>query len=189
MIVIRQIYRTMVSPEEARKQINPKWTQPVPIPLRPSGHISCIPLNKNTRLSAGVAVRGTELARDGRPPPLDPKLNAEYNEEAQQMVRMVAKYTRAFRTADDHDDTPFHARNNVAMLGDALMLHFHLPETELRRRQRVRWLSTVSSTTSINLESSLLRLGYLAKFGCRGTSTLLVSRERLGAYTLMLTLC
>lgn len=114
-----QIYRTMVSTEEARKQINPKWTQNVPILLGPRGHINCIPLNKGTRLSAGVAVRrGSEWATaggpgsqddgdngsnhvgpdghvDGRqkpsPPPLDPDLYCEYSEEAQQIVRLVAR--------------------------------------------------------------------------------------------------
>ncbi|KAI0525583.1 hypothetical protein F5B22DRAFT_633666 [Xylaria bambusicola] len=43
--------------EEARKQINPTWKTSVPILPGPSGHINCTPLNRNTRLSAGVAVR------------------------------------------------------------------------------------------------------------------------------------
>ncbi|KAI8960562.1 FAD/NAD(P)-binding domain-containing protein [Daldinia sp. FL1419] len=115
-----QIYRTMVPTDEARKQINPKWTTNVPILLGPRGHINCIPLNKNTRLSAGVAVRGAVFsAIDGRAPPLDPALYADYSEEAQQIVRMVAKDTSASWTAADHDHAPYYTRGRVAMLGDA----------------------------------------------------------------------
>ncbi|KAI2621761.1 FAD/NAD(P)-binding domain-containing protein [Hypoxylon sp. NC1633] len=122
-----QIYRTMVSTEEARQQINPKWTTSVPILLGPRGHINCIPLNKNTRLSAGVAVRGAMfLARDGEAArPLDPALYADYSEEAQQIVRMVARDTSASWTAADHDHAPYFARGRVAMLGDAA--HASLP--------------------------------------------------------------
>lgn len=83
-----QIYRTMVPTEEARRQINPKWTTNVPILLGPRGHVNCIPLNKNTRLSAGVAVRGAVFsAVDGKAPPLDPALYADYSEEAREIVR------------------------------------------------------------------------------------------------------
>ncbi|KAI0420237.1 hypothetical protein F5X98DRAFT_39482 [Xylaria grammica] len=120
-----QIYRTMVSTEEARKQVNPKWTTAVPILLGPKGHINCIPLNKNTRLSAGVAVRGAKFTPDGHAPPLDPTLYADYSEEAQRIVRMVAKDTSASWTAADHDHAPFYARNNVAVFGDAA--HASLP--------------------------------------------------------------
>ncbi|KAI2470250.1 FAD/NAD(P)-binding domain-containing protein [Annulohypoxylon bovei var. microspora] len=126
-----QIYRTMVSTEEARKQINPKWTTSVPILLGPRGHINCIPLNKNTRLSAGVAVRGavSPVSQNGNGngggPPLDPALYADYSEEAQQIVRMVARDTSASWTAVDHDHAPFYARSRVAMLGDAA--HAALP--------------------------------------------------------------
>ncbi|KAI1424418.1 hypothetical protein F5Y12DRAFT_752746 [Xylaria sp. FL1777] len=120
-----QIYRTMVSTEEARKQINPKWTTSVPILLGPKGHINCIPLNKNTRLSAGVAVRGAKFTPSGHAPPLDPALYADYSEEAQEIVRMVAKDTSASWTAADHDHAPFYARNNVAIFGDAA--HASLP--------------------------------------------------------------
>jgi len=55
------VYRTLVSTEEARQKINTKWTTNVPIMMGPRGHINCIPLSKNTRLSAGVAVRGNVL--------------------------------------------------------------------------------------------------------------------------------
>lgn len=121
-----QIYRTMVSTEEARKQINPKWTTSVPILLGLRGHINCIPLNKNTRLSAGVAVRGVVFsAHDGNAPPLDPALYADYSEEAQQIVRMVAKDTSASWTAADHDHAPYFSRGRVAMFGDAA--HASLP--------------------------------------------------------------
>ncbi|KAI2641572.1 FAD/NAD(P)-binding domain-containing protein [Hypomontagnella submonticulosa] len=121
-----QIYRTMVPTAEAKKQINPKWTTSVPILLGPRGHINCIPLNKNTRLSAGVAVRGAVFsARDGRAPPLDPALYADYSEEAQEIVRMVAKDTSASWTAADHDHAPYYAKGRVAMFGDAA--HASLP--------------------------------------------------------------
>ncbi|KAI0540063.1 hypothetical protein GGR58DRAFT_499470 [Xylaria digitata] len=120
-----QIYRTMVPTEKARKQINPKWTTTVPILLGPRGHINCIPLNKNTRLSAGVAVRGAKFTPDGHAPPLDSTLYADYSEEAQKIVRMVTKDTSASWTAADHDHAPFYARNNVAIFGDAA--HASLP--------------------------------------------------------------
>ncbi|KAI1477969.1 FAD/NAD(P)-binding domain-containing protein [Daldinia eschscholtzii] len=115
-----RIYRTMVSTAEAKKQINPKWTTSVPILLGPRGHINCIPLNKNTRLSAGVAVRGAvSSANDGCAPSLDPALYADYSEEAQQIVRMIAQDTSASWTAADHDHAPYYARGPIAMLGDA----------------------------------------------------------------------
>ncbi|KAI0007726.1 FAD/NAD(P)-binding domain-containing protein [Xylariaceae sp. FL0662B] len=121
-----QIYRTMVSTEDAKKCINPKWTQSVPILLGPRGHINCIPLNKNTRLSAGVAVRGAKSTHNGQaPPPLDPALYADYSEEAQQIVRMVAQDTSASWAAADHDHAPYYARGRVAMFGDAA--HASLP--------------------------------------------------------------
>ncbi|KAI1800977.1 FAD/NAD(P)-binding domain-containing protein [Daldinia bambusicola] len=124
-----RIYRTMVPTAEARKQINPKWTTHVPILLGPRGHINCIPLNKNTRLSAGVAVRGAVFsptgaagaaaAQDGSAPPLDPALYEDYSEDAQRIVRMVAADTSASWTAADHDHAPYYARGRVAMFGDA----------------------------------------------------------------------
>ncbi|KAI1104263.1 FAD/NAD(P)-binding domain-containing protein [Jackrogersella minutella] len=120
-----QIYRTLVSTEEARKQIDPKWTTSVPILLGPRGHINCIPLNKNTRLSAGVAVRGAVFPDATAPRPLDPGLYADYSEEARRIVRMVARDTSASWTAADHDHAPFYARGRVAMLGDAA--HAALP--------------------------------------------------------------
>ncbi|KAH9909568.1 FAD/NAD(P)-binding domain-containing protein [Xylariomycetidae sp. FL2044] len=120
-----QIYRTMISTEEAKKQINPRWTQSVPILLGPRGHVNCIPLNKNTRLSAGVAVRGAKFAQDGEAPTLDPALYGDYSEDAQQIVRMVANDTSASWTAGDHDHAPFYARGNVALFGDAA--HASLP--------------------------------------------------------------
>ncbi|KAI1080680.1 FAD/NAD(P)-binding domain-containing protein [Whalleya microplaca] len=120
-----QIYRTMVSTEDAKKYINPRWTQSVPILLGPRGHINCIPLNNNTRLSAGVAVRGAKSTYNGWAPPLDPALYADYSEEAQQIVRMVAKDTSASWAAADHDHAPFYARGRIAMFGDAA--HASLP--------------------------------------------------------------
>ncbi|KAK5113054.1 hypothetical protein LTR62_003633 [Meristemomyces frigidus] len=114
-----QIYRTMVSAEYAREHINPKWTQTVPILLGPRGHVNCIPLNKGTRLSAGVAVRGAKFAEGGQAPDLDPELYKDYSEDAQKIVRMVAKDTSASWTAADHDHAPVYYRGRVAMFGDA----------------------------------------------------------------------
>jgi salicylate hydroxylase len=113
-----QIYRTMVSVEEARKHINEKWTRCVPILLGPQGHVNCIPVNKGTRLSAGVAVRGAKFTEDGAPP-LDPALYANYSEDARKIVELVAKDTSASWTAADHDHAPFYSKNHVAMMGDA----------------------------------------------------------------------
>jgi len=121
-----RIYRTMVPTEEARKQINPKWTENVPILLGPRGHINCIPLNKNTRLSAGVAVRGVAKVPEVSPlPPLDPSLYEDYIEDAQQIVRMVAKDTDKSWAASDHDDARTYYKGHVAVLGDAA--HAALP--------------------------------------------------------------
>lgn len=114
-----QIYRTLVSADFAKQHINPKWTQQVPILLGPRGHINCIPLDKGTRLSAGVAVRGAKFTDTGEAPPLDPDLYQDYSEEAQQIVRLVARDTSASWTAADHDHAPVYYRGRVAMMGDA----------------------------------------------------------------------
>ncbi|KAK4550370.1 hypothetical protein LTR36_003337 [Oleoguttula mirabilis] len=114
-----QIYRTMVSADYARQHINPKWTQTVPILLGPRGHVNCIPLNKGTRLSAGVAVRGAKFTASGEAPPLDPELYKDYSEDAQRIVRMVARDTSASWEGADHDHAPTYYRGRVAMMGDA----------------------------------------------------------------------
>ncbi|KAK4447811.1 hypothetical protein QBC34DRAFT_466821 [Podospora aff. communis PSN243] len=119
-----QVYRTLVPVEEARKQIDEKWTRRVPILLGPRGHVNCIPMNKGTRISAGVAVRGGALEGGGAKP-LDPMLYADYTEEAQKIVRMVAKDTSASWSVGDHDHAPFYSRGCVAMMGDAA--HASLP--------------------------------------------------------------
>ncbi|KAM0712136.1 hypothetical protein Q7P37_011230 [Cladosporium fusiforme] len=113
-----QIYRTMVTVEEARKHINEKWTRCVPILLGPRGHVNCIPVNKGTRLSAGVAVRGAKFT-DGGAPPLDPALYANYSEDARKIVDMVARDTSASWTAADHDHAPCYNKSKIAMMGDA----------------------------------------------------------------------
>ena len=107
-----QIYRTMVSVEEAKKHINEKWTRCVPILLGPQGHVNCIPVNKGTRLSAGVAVRGAKFT-DGGAPPLDPALYANYNEDARKIVEGMAALVRnhlreidRMVAAADGDDSP-----------------------------------------------------------------------------------
>ncbi|KAK0649287.1 hypothetical protein B0T16DRAFT_445105 [Cercophora newfieldiana] len=119
-----QVYRTLVSVEDARKQIDEKWTKGVPILLGPSGHVNCIPMNKGTRISAGVAVRGGALEGGGAKK-LDPELYADYSEEAKKIVRMVAKDTTASWSVGDHDHAPFYSKGCVAMMGDAA--HASLP--------------------------------------------------------------
>ncbi|KAK3113366.1 hypothetical protein LTR53_009409 [Teratosphaeriaceae sp. CCFEE 6253] len=114
-----QIYRTLVTADFAREHINPKWTQTVPILLGPRGHINCIPLNKGTRLSAGVAVRGVKFGTTGEAPELDPELYKDYSEDAQRIVRLVARDTSASWTAADHDHAPTYLKGRVAMMGDA----------------------------------------------------------------------
>ena len=114
-----QVYRTMVSADDARGQINERWTRIVPILLGPRGHVNCIPLNKGTRLSAGVAVKGAKFTESGEAPPLDPALYEDYSEDARRIVRMVAKDTSASWTAADHDHAPAYWRGRVAMMGDA----------------------------------------------------------------------
>lgn len=114
-----QVYRTMVKTEDTKGQINERWTRIVPILLGPRGHVNCIPLNKGTRISAGVAVKGAKFAESGEAPALDPELYKDYSEDAQQIVRMVAKDTSASWTAADHDHAPIYYRGRVAMMGDA----------------------------------------------------------------------
>lgn len=120
-----QVYRTLVTVEEARKHINEKWTRNVPILLGPRGHINCIPLNKGTRLSAGVAVKGAALAHGGHNKPLDPDLYKDYSEDAQQIVRLVARDTSASWSVGDHDHAPNYHSGRVAIIGDAA--HASLP--------------------------------------------------------------
>jgi len=120
-----QVYRTLVSVEEARAQIDEKWTKGVPILLGPRGHVNCIPMNKGTRVSAGVAVRGAAMGENGASKALDPALYADYTEEAQKIVRMVAKDTSASWSVGDHDHAPFYSKGCVAMMGDAA--HASLP--------------------------------------------------------------
>ncbi|KAK1085126.1 hypothetical protein LTR33_002275 [Friedmanniomyces endolithicus] len=114
-----QIYRTMVTSEFAREHINPKWTRTVPILLGPRGHINTIPLNKGTRLSAGVAVRGVKFGTKGEVPDLDPEMYKDYSEDAQRIVRLVARDSSASWTAADHDHAPTYYKGCVAMMGDA----------------------------------------------------------------------
>jgi salicylate hydroxylase len=116
-----RVYRTLVSTEEARKHIDEKYTRTVPILLGPEGHINCIPLNKGTRLSAGVAVRDPTGEIDG----LDPEDYHDYSEEAQQIVRLVAKDTTASWSVADHDHAEVYYRGGVAIIGDAA--HAALP--------------------------------------------------------------
>lgn len=149
------VYRTMVSMDEARRCIDDKWCGTgVPILLGPRGHVNLIPLNKGTRLSAGVAVRGvsnpdlvaapsttlpeggpgttnTTTTGDREAGPgadqkkLDPANYGDYTDEAQEIIRMVARDTSASWKPADHDHAPFYARGAVAMMGDAA--HASLP--------------------------------------------------------------
>jgi salicylate hydroxylase len=121
-----QVHRTLVTAEYAKQHISPRWTQTVPILIGPRGHINCIPLNKSTRLSAGVAVRGANFGHSGpgfedsgKAPELDPELYKEYSEDAQKIVRMIARDTSASWTAADHDHAPTYFKGRVAMIGDA----------------------------------------------------------------------
>ncbi|ETS74632.1 hypothetical protein PFICI_13116 [Pestalotiopsis fici W106-1] len=138
------VYRTMVSMDEARRCIDEKWCgMGVPILLGPRGHVNIIPLNKGTRLSAGVAVRGAsnpdlvaapsseatagdrEAGAGAEQKKLDPENYDDYTEEAQKIIRMVARDTSASWKPADHDHAPFYARGPVAMIGDAA--HASLP--------------------------------------------------------------
>ncbi|KAI0471964.1 FAD/NAD(P)-binding domain-containing protein [Xylariaceae sp. FL0804] len=134
-----RIYRTLVATAEAERHIDAKWTRCVPILLGPRGHVNCIPLNKNTRLSAGVAVRGGAASSTttnntttengdgggGAGPSLDPALYADYSPEARRIVALVARDTSASWAPADHDHAPTYARGRVAVFGDAA--HASLP--------------------------------------------------------------
>lgn len=120
-----QVYRTLVTIEEARKHIDEKWTRNVPILLGPRGHVNCIPLNKGTRLSAGVAVRGAAFSDGRRAKALDPESYKDYSEEAQQIIRLVARDTSASWSVGDHDHAPSYVRGCAAIVGDAA--HASLP--------------------------------------------------------------
>ena len=114
-----QIYRTLVPMSVAKKEVNQRWMHIVPILLGPRGHVNCLPLNKGTRFSAGVAVKGAKFTESGQAPELDPVLYNDYSEDAQKIVRLVAKDTSASWTAADHDHAPTYVRARVAMVGDA----------------------------------------------------------------------
>ncbi|KAK4166902.1 hypothetical protein QBC43DRAFT_298091 [Cladorrhinum sp. PSN259] len=130
-----QVFRTLVSAEVARKRIDEKYTRTVPIFLGPRGHINCIPMNKGTRLSAGVAVRGiatssptgpdTDKDKSSNAAKLDPSLYSGYHPDAQAIVSLVAADTSASWSVGDHDHAPLYAKSRVAMLGDAA--HASLP--------------------------------------------------------------
>jgi len=127
-----QVYRTLVSMEEAKRFIDERYMRTVPILLGPRGHINCIPLNRGQRLSAGVAVRGAAVDDLGAGPddsgdskPLDPGLYVDYSEDAQRIVGLVARDTSASWSVGDHDHAPFYSRGRVAMIGDAA--HASLP--------------------------------------------------------------
>jgi salicylate hydroxylase len=79
-----QIYRIMVPMSVAQREhgLDPRWTKIVPIMLGPRGHINTLPLNKSTRLSAGVAVRGAKFTENGMASELNPSLYSEYSDEA-----------------------------------------------------------------------------------------------------------
>ncbi|KAK4182153.1 hypothetical protein QBC35DRAFT_396541 [Podospora australis] len=128
-----QIYRTLVSTEEAKQHIDERFTRTVPILLGPRGHINCIPLNKGTRLSAGVAVRGAadtepegpEKSSASSDKKLDPSLYQDYTSEARAIVELVAKDTSASWSVGDHDHAHSFVKGRIAMLGDAA--HASLP--------------------------------------------------------------
>ncbi|KAK4175199.1 hypothetical protein QBC36DRAFT_355320 [Triangularia setosa] len=132
-----QVYRTVVATEEAVKAgVEERFTRTVPILLGPRGHVNCIPLNKGTRLSAGVAVRGAaveEGAADGpgkdgnkgKGRKLDVGWYKDYTPEARAIVNLVAKDTSASWAVGDHDHAPVYFKGRVAMLGDAA--HSSLP--------------------------------------------------------------
>ncbi|KAK4225227.1 putative salicylate hydroxylase [Podospora fimiseda] len=130
-----QVFRTLVSAEEARKKIDEKYTRTVPIFLGPRGHVNCIPMNKGTRLSAGVAVRGiattnptgpdTSEDKSSNGAKMDPSLYSDYHPDVKAIVDLVAADTSASWSVGDHDHAPFYAKSRVAMLGDAA--HASLP--------------------------------------------------------------
>ena len=132
-----QVFRTLVSADEARKHIDDKYTRTVPIILGPRGHINCIPMNKGTRLSAGVAVRGIAAPAptgpessssshgSGSTAKLDPSLYSDYHPSARAIVSLVTADTSASWSVGDHDHAPYYAKSRVAMLGDAA--HASLP--------------------------------------------------------------
>ncbi|KAI1097020.1 FAD/NAD(P)-binding domain-containing protein [Rostrohypoxylon terebratum] len=128
-----QIYQALISNKHAHEQTTLEWESNVVLLAGPRGLINCLSLNKNTILSASISVHGgasstpEHVIREGNtyPKPLDPALYADYSDEAQQIVRIVANNTTASWPAADHDHAPFYARGRVAMLGDAA--HTALP--------------------------------------------------------------
>lgn len=170
-----KIFRTMVSTAEARKQINPKWTTSVPILLGSKGHVNCIPLNKNTRLSAGVAIR--EAVYMPHMWDLNPRMFTDYTEEAQQIIRMVAKDTSSSWTPADHDHAPFYARRKVAIFGDAAHASLPFAGNGAAQAWRMQRSSTFFSPTSKKLGRSRLRCGRSARYDCLGARQSSISPE------------
>lgn len=120
-----QIYRTMIPMSVAKQEVDERWTHVVPILLGPRGHVNCCPLNKGTRFSAGVAVKGAKFTASGVAPELDPSHYGNYSEDAQKIARLVAKDTSTSWTAADHDHAPTYFRGRVVMVGDSA--HASLP--------------------------------------------------------------
>ncbi|KAK0710386.1 hypothetical protein B0T21DRAFT_415945 [Apiosordaria backusii] len=111
-----QVYRTVVGTEDAIKAgVEERFTRTVPILLGPRGHLNCIPLNKGTRLSAGVAVRGAAVGEG----------EVDGPGKARAIVDLVARDTSASWAVGDHDHAPVYFKGRVAMLGDAA--HASLP--------------------------------------------------------------
>ena len=120
-----QIYRTLVDMSVAKHEVYERWTYIVPVLTGPRGHINCCPLNKGTKLSAGVAVKGAKFTETGVAPELDPDLYKDYSKDAQAIARLVARDPSVSWTASDHDHAPTYLRGRVAMMGDAA--HAMLP--------------------------------------------------------------
>ena len=115
------VYRTTVPMDYAMQHIDKRWRSVVFIGLGPRGQVNCLPVNNGTRLNAGVAIRGAQFTGAK----LDPAMYSDYSEEAQQIVRMVARDPSTKWKAIDHDHAPTYIRGRVAMIGDAA--HASLP--------------------------------------------------------------
>ncbi|KAF7514777.1 hypothetical protein G7054_g15010 [Neopestalotiopsis clavispora] len=177
------VYRTMVSMDEARRCIDDKWCGTgVPILLGPRGHGQPDPaeqgnetkrrggsprriepgpgrgtINNTARGGPGTTNTTTTGDREAGPgadqKKLDPANYGDYTDEAQEIIRMVARDTSASWKPADHDHAPFYARG--AALEDAAVLAAlfarleELQQKHVQRRRQQQQQQQQQNTSSL----------------------------------------
>lgn len=116
------VYRAIVPMDVARETVDERWQRIVPILIGSKGYANSMPLSYGTRLSASIAVHAPKLDQHGEPVPLDPELYKDYREDAQQIVKLVAKHPAPSWALYDHDHAPTYYKGRVAMMGKSVSI-------------------------------------------------------------------